>query len=127
MKLSVITIQLLGLVATGVDAWKVTAFDKVASCSINGEPRRRVITGAPTLNGCMTFDRDMPGTGCVEHSGGRTGGCTTGSLFPKAIEFWATKCLAFRRDNCNADGGTITVTGRSCIVQNDMRSFYCVG
>ncbi|KAK3996594.1 hypothetical protein QBC44DRAFT_304101 [Cladorrhinum sp. PSN332] len=120
------SLQLLVLLATVAEAWQVTAFDVVTSCSTTLHPRRRVITGAPTLTNCFMFDDDMPGSACTEYWSGSTHGCITGSLLPSAVSFWGTECAAFTHWGCNGAAIAVVSGGATCIGL-PIRSFRCTG
>lgn len=152
MQLSVI--GLVALLASQVQAWegthpflpsqaacagdthvrsKVTAYD-IASCSANSNTRYRIITGATSLTRCMTFDQDMPGTGCREYTNGgaNNGGCVTGSLLPKSTFAQAGRCVFFDQPGCvgrysDSNGPISACTDAHWLEWSNIRSFWCSG
>ncbi|GJC79034.1 hypothetical protein ColLi_01872 [Colletotrichum liriopes] len=100
----------------------------------------RILSG--TDQNCYTFDRDMPGVGCVQfNNGGAThGGCGGGSLIPVSAfvkPFGPAQCTFYYEENCgNRDRVSITVRNWQDTCQNviyrfsdgftlDPRSFRC--
>ncbi|KAI1858909.1 uncharacterized protein JN550_012368 [Neoarthrinium moseri] len=126
------TVGVVAYLCASVQAWEVTAYDNTASCNPDDNTRYRIINGASSLTGCMTFDQDMPGTGCREYrNGGATnGGCTTGSLIPRSLFMESGRCVAFDQPGCvgryeDGGGNWCTFFGRDD--WGPVRSFWCSG
>lgn len=119
--------------AGDTDLLKVTAYD-IGHCSANSNTRYRIITGAGSLTRCMTFDQDMPGTGCREYTNGgaNNGGCVTGSLLPKSVFARAGRCVFFSQPGCqggysDSNGPINDCTDASRTEWANIRSFWCAG
>ncbi|KZL86135.1 hypothetical protein CI238_09127, partial [Colletotrichum incanum] len=102
MHISTVGTFILATLCASSQAWEVVAYDNVYSCNANDNTRYRSITGASSLTRCMTFDQDMPGTGCREYrNGGATnGGCTSGSLIPMSLILRGGRCVIFDQPGC---------------------------
>jgi hypothetical protein len=113
----------------------VTAYDNTYSCDPDGNTRYRVITGASNLGNCMTFDQNMPGTGCREYRNGGTsnGGCDSGSLIPKSVFLRGGRCVLFNQPGCQGNFADSNGPANSCSNfrsydgWGDIRSFWCSG
>jgi hypothetical protein len=82
----------------------------------------------------MTFDQDMPGTGCREYTNGgaNNGGCVTGSLLPKSVFARAGRCVFFSQPGCqggysDSNGPISDCTDASRTEWANIRSFWCAG
>jgi hypothetical protein len=83
----------------------VVAYDNAYNCNADDNTRYRYITGAPDLTRCMSFNYDMPGTGCEEFRNGGTshGGCTTGNLTPLGLVLRGGRCVMFDQKDCKGN------------------------
>ncbi|KAH6871483.1 hypothetical protein B0T10DRAFT_466645 [Thelonectria olida] len=92
-----------------VAAWEFTAYDGTLSCFANGNTQYRIISGGGK-SGCLTFGRDMPGTGCTKYTsgGGVRGPCDGQAFAPISILVQPdTVCMIFRDGNCQQEANVI--------------------
>jgi hypothetical protein len=83
----------------------------------------------------MTFDQNMPGTGCREYrnGGAANGGCVSGSLIPKSVLLRGGRCVIFDQPGCQGryEDSRGPVDGCSEFQRyegwGDIRSFWCSG
>ncbi|KAK4224078.1 hypothetical protein QBC38DRAFT_547938 [Podospora fimiseda] len=131
MQLSTLTIQTIAFLAATSQAWMLTAYDKSGNCNTNSAPapRTRVLTGAPNLTRCFTFDQSMPGTGCTEYFPGGQRACgPSGSLLPMSVRTHSGGCKVYREVNCQGYA-TEYPAGNWCVAGwgAAIRSFSCSG
>ncbi|KAJ0383752.1 hypothetical protein COL922a_009816 [Colletotrichum nupharicola] len=134
MHFSTVGAVILATLCASSQAWEVVAYDNVYGCNANGNTRYRSITGASNLNGCQTFDSDMPGTGCREYqNGGATnGGCVSGSLLPMSVILRAGSCIIWDQPGCqgrfiDTNGAVNGCRDFRAYEWGKIRSFKCFG
>ncbi|KAF5229343.1 hypothetical protein FAUST_10465 [Fusarium austroamericanum] len=134
MHFSAVTTVVLAALCTGTQAWQVTAYNNVGNCKANRQSTYRVISGATNNNKCITFDGNMPDTGCRQYNNGGTsnGGCS-GSLIPRSMITEAGRCVVYDQPNCKGRyEDSNGPTNRACTTLErynwgPIRSFWCTG
>ncbi|RGP78369.1 hypothetical protein FLONG3_3505 [Fusarium longipes] len=100
MHFSAVTAVVLATLATGTQAWQVTAYSNVGNCKANRDSTYRVISGATNNGACMTFGGSMPNTSCREYVNGGSSnrGCRGGFNARSAI-LEAGNCIVYDQPN----------------------------
>ncbi|RGP81006.1 pfs domain-containing [Fusarium longipes] len=134
MHFSTVSTVILATLCASSQAWEVVAYNNVWGCNADDNTMYRVISGAPDLGRCMTFDRDMPGTSCREYRNGGTsvGGCVSGSLIPWSMILRGGRCVIFDQPDCHGRfrDSNGPVNGCSDFRSGEwgqIRSFWCSG
>ncbi|CAG7557863.1 unnamed protein product [Fusarium equiseti] len=134
MHFTSITAVVLATLATGTQAWQVTAYNNVANCKANKGSTYRIISGATNNEACITFGGSMPNTSCREYrNGGSSNGDCSGGFDVRSMIQEAGNCIVFDQPNC---GGRYQdsngPTNRACASLErynwgSIKSFKCRG
>ncbi|GKU09084.1 hypothetical protein FLAG1_10083 [Fusarium langsethiae] len=135
MHFSSVTAVVLATLATGSQAWQVTAYNNGANCKATSSSTYRVISGATNNNGCMTFGGSMKGIKCTEYiNGGKSNrGCGGTGFNARSMILEAGRCVVYDQPNCGgryADSNGPTNRGCSTLENynwGSIKSFWCSG
>ncbi|RBR26144.1 uncharacterized protein FIESC28_01035 [Fusarium coffeatum] len=134
MHFTSITAVVLATLATGTQAWQVTAYNNVGNCKANRQSTYRIISGAGNNEACINFSGGNANTKCTEYLNGGTSnrGCNGGFDVRSMIQE-AGNCIVYDSPNC---GGRYQdsngPTNRACASLErykwgNIKSFKCRG